>query len=729
MRLSKKNSIFIYVTPEIMRGTHGVPNTVKKISSEMANFTDVTFVTWDSEFGGIRNLTVEEISLFGSVDMFKNQIFPQPSQFSFESFRNLREINTPFLILEPGPLVDHHLGMGTFRKIVDLATDSGFKVACLLYDFIPLLIDNFPIEMQASYIDYLAKLSDVELVVPISSYVGCTYEKLSHSLFPQNGPPTNLTECVLLAPSLTLERHIKSRDIPEKSILCFGTVESRKNQILLMEVFTEVIDENPGLHDWHLNFVGNIHPDYSQSFWSSVKKAANTSFFGALSDHELSVHLSGCSFTVFPSEEEGFGLPIVESLAAGKPCISANFGAMAEVSPYEEFMIDVREKAEIKKKLLYWMSDSQILKQMCELMVDHKPRKWSSVVTDLLDRISAQETAFPKTAIDFTRFLKSPYLETLQSRVGLTIVVSTYNRLSSLRRNLENLLDLRESFDFEIFVLDNSSTDGSREFLSQFPGIEWYSNPVNVGMLGNLREISKYLKTSHVWVIGDDDFINLTGLKVTLNSLDTYPLLPLVVHNFSVFYADPGFDWQNFDPATFPSISISSIEKEGFFDACAIAKFHDNLFTAIYQFVWRTDVYARAFTNYNVREIFCDGVNSAPSAAFLIDKYAKQEVLWSNKIALVANGRNSWSRYLLRWHSVIIHEYLQNLVSADLDIETARKYSTTHRSLFLDNLKSGGGASSLYISTSEFKALMNFLEGDLGIKDDSFKYALKSIVR
>ena len=729
MRLSKKNSALVYVTPEIMRGTHGVPNTVKKVSSEMVNSRDVTFVTWDSEFGGIRNLTVDEISLFGSIDIFKNQISPQPFEFSFDSFRDLREASTPFIILEPGPLIDHHLGMGTFRKIVDLAADSGLKVVCLVYDFIPLLIDDFPIEMQACYIDYLAKLSDVELVIPISNYVGWTYENLTHSLFPQNGSPTNLTECVLLAPSLAPESHINSRDNPEKRILCFGTVESRKNQILLIEAFTEVISENPGLHDWHLDFVGNIHPDYSQSFLKCVRKAANTSFFGPLTDHELALQLSNCSFTVFPSEEEGFGLPIVESLAAGKPCISANFGAMAEVSPYEEFRIDVRSKAGIKKKLLDWMSDSQILKHMCELMVDYESRKWSSVVTDLLDRINTQGTTFPKTSNDFTRFLKSPYLETLQSRVGLTIVISTYNRLNSLRRNLENLASLRESYDFEIFVLDNASTDGSLDFLSQYPGIKWYSNPVNVGMLGNLREVSKYLNTSHVWVIGDDDFINLTGIKKTLNYLDRYPLLPLLVHNFSVFYSDPGFDWQSFDPATFPSISISNIEKEGFFDACTIAKFHDNLFTAIYQFVWRTDVFARAFTNYEVREIFSDGVNSAPSASFLIDKYAKREVLWSSEIALVANGRNSWSTYLLRWHSVIIHEYLQKLVSADFDIETAKIYSNTHRILFLDNLNSDGDASSLHISKGEFETVIHFLEEGLGIKDHSFEIALKSIVR
>ena len=35
-------------------------------------------------------------------------------------------------------------------------------------------------------------------------------------------------------------------------------------------------------------------------------------------------------FTVYPSVLEGFGLPIIESLWFGRPCVCANFGVMAE---------------------------------------------------------------------------------------------------------------------------------------------------------------------------------------------------------------------------------------------------------------------------------------------------------------------------------------------------------------------------------------------------------------
>jgi glycosyltransferase involved in cell wall biosynthesis len=39
-----------------------------------------------------------------------------------------------------------------------------------------------------------------------------------------------------------------------------------------------------------------------------------------------------CSFTVYPSLYEGFGLPILESLIRGKPCICGKNGALGEIS-------------------------------------------------------------------------------------------------------------------------------------------------------------------------------------------------------------------------------------------------------------------------------------------------------------------------------------------------------------------------------------------------------------
>jgi glycosyltransferase involved in cell wall biosynthesis len=47
-------------------------------------------------------------------------------------------------------------------------------------------------------------------------------------------------------------------------------------------------------------------------------------------DAELRALYSGCLFTLFPSLYEGWGLPVTESLAFGKPCIASNRTSLPE---------------------------------------------------------------------------------------------------------------------------------------------------------------------------------------------------------------------------------------------------------------------------------------------------------------------------------------------------------------------------------------------------------------
>lgn len=53
---------------------------------------------------------------------------------------------------------------------------------------------------------------------------------------------------------------------------------------------------------------------------------------GTLTDTELSYYYSACDLTILPSAE-GFGYPIVESLACGVPCIHSSYGGGAELVP------------------------------------------------------------------------------------------------------------------------------------------------------------------------------------------------------------------------------------------------------------------------------------------------------------------------------------------------------------------------------------------------------------
>ncbi len=61
---------------------------------------------------------------------------------------------------------------------------------------------------------------------------------------------------------------------------------------------------------------------------------------GSMSDDELSYYYSGCDLTMLPSLGEGFGFPIVESLACGVPCIHGNYAGGVEYVPRKEWLVE-----------------------------------------------------------------------------------------------------------------------------------------------------------------------------------------------------------------------------------------------------------------------------------------------------------------------------------------------------------------------------------------------------
>lgn len=61
-----------------------------------------------------------------------------------------------------------------------------------------------------------------------------------------------------------------------------------------------------------------------------------------LTDQQLRGAYQQCRVTMLPSLGEGFGYPIVESLASGVPCIHTTFGGGAELVPRSEWKVPVR---------------------------------------------------------------------------------------------------------------------------------------------------------------------------------------------------------------------------------------------------------------------------------------------------------------------------------------------------------------------------------------------------
>ena len=81
-----------------------------------------------------------------------------------------------------------------------------------------------------------------------------------------------------------------------------------------------------------------------------------------LSDAHLQALYSCALATLFPSLEEGFGWPILESQACGCPVVIADRPPMNEVAGGAAILIDVAEPAGAAKKIAHALEDATQLR-------------------------------------------------------------------------------------------------------------------------------------------------------------------------------------------------------------------------------------------------------------------------------------------------------------------------------------------------------------------------------
>jgi len=114
-------------------------------------------------------------------------------------------------------------------------------------------------------------------------------------------------------------------------ILCVGTIEGRKNHLALLAASEELWAEG---RKFELHLIGLARADTAGPALARIAalKAAGRPILydGPADDAGLHAAYRRCAFTAYPSLIEGFGLPVLESLQHGKPCICSALGALGE---------------------------------------------------------------------------------------------------------------------------------------------------------------------------------------------------------------------------------------------------------------------------------------------------------------------------------------------------------------------------------------------------------------
>jgi glycosyltransferase involved in cell wall biosynthesis len=114
-------------------------------------------------------------------------------------------------------------------------------------------------------------------------------------------------------------------------VLSIGTIEGRKNHLALLDACEALWSRG---QKFALRMIGSAQTQTGAAALALIRKLQDTGrplrYDGAVSDAEINAAYAACTFTVYPSLSEGFGLPVIESLAHGKPCICSAQGALGE---------------------------------------------------------------------------------------------------------------------------------------------------------------------------------------------------------------------------------------------------------------------------------------------------------------------------------------------------------------------------------------------------------------
>lgn len=270
------------------------------------------------------------------------------------------------------------------------------QIVSLVYDMIPILRPEFfDPTMAGRFLGWaLATLTTSEHVVAISETtrrdvgtVAARYDlacpRLSVLRLGDDG--------LGLAPE-TIDPAVSA--LADKPfVLCLGTLEIRKNHRLLHQVWRRLSHDDAaprlvivGQHGW-------LAEETEALLRRDRAVARNIALVRGASDRHVAWLLSRALFTVYPSFYEGWGLPVAESLAAGRIVVASDVPAVREAGQGLALHLppdDVPQWAETIRSL---RRDADRRRRIeADIAARFTTRTWAQAASDLAQTIERART-------------------------------------------------------------------------------------------------------------------------------------------------------------------------------------------------------------------------------------------------------------------------------------------------------------------------------------------------
>jgi glycosyltransferase involved in cell wall biosynthesis len=276
-------------------------------------------------------------------------------------------------------------------RLLALARRSGNRTCAIGFDCVPLTTAETADEaMGGAFARLLAAVRHMDTVATISEAAAVEYRGWREMLasVAVDGPaveavplPTEGSERSPGADAAARDR-LGVGHLP--LVLCVGSHEPRKNHLAVLHAADLLWRQ--GLR-FSLTFVGG-NAWKSGRFRERLAALQGEGRFvesvSTLDDDLLWAAYRLAHVVVFPSINEGFGLPIAEALASGTPVITSAYGAMAEVAgDGGALLVDPRDDHDLADALARVMTDPELHAKLAGEARDRPRRTWDAYAAEL----------------------------------------------------------------------------------------------------------------------------------------------------------------------------------------------------------------------------------------------------------------------------------------------------------------------------------------------------------
>jgi glycosyltransferase involved in cell wall biosynthesis len=212
----------------------------------------------------------------------------------------------------------------------EFLASRGCCTAAIYYDAIPVKFPHITWPQSvARHPAYLDMLAEFDRVLAISR--ASAAELRDFWRWQGRAPRATVTPFVLGADFNHRSRAIRSVPPPVPALLSVGILEPRKNQSFLLDVCESLWRDGLGF-DLHL--VGRVNPHFGAPVVARIKalrkQGRSVTHHDGVDDAAMLNLFTAARATVFPTIAEGCGLPVLESLWMGLPCVCSDLPVLRE---------------------------------------------------------------------------------------------------------------------------------------------------------------------------------------------------------------------------------------------------------------------------------------------------------------------------------------------------------------------------------------------------------------